>query len=76
MMSAFCSVFNPPLYKRMAAIAARNVPMSVSLCSAGLKSHKLFAVPRTNVAESAEVMKNMAINTMARTDRWMRREVH
>jgi hypothetical protein len=62
MMSAFCNACNPPLYKRMMAMADCIVP-HVSLTELGGSNVPyVVCIPNMNVAESAEVMNKMTIN--------------
>lgn len=65
MMITFCSASKPPTYRRMIAMADWITPQIIFKLFGGVSEPCDDCMPRTNVAESAEVMKNDVISNMA-----------
>lgn len=65
-MDAVCNPPNPPLYKRTAAIEDCRIPQISFVDTAGFKLPFDVSMPKTKVAESAEVIKNVMINKVAK----------
>lgn len=67
-MEAVCNPCNPPLRRSTKAMSDCNIPQINFTRFEGFKSPFDDIIPRTNVAESAEVTKNVMISTMATTE--------
>lgn len=68
MIDAVCSAVNPPDHKRTAAAAAWITPQTTLMMFGGFKLPLVVCMASTNVAESAEVIKNVQINKIAKID--------
>lgn len=68
MIDAVCNAVKPPDHNNTVAAEAWIKPQTSLIISGGLSIPFVVWIPNTNVAESAEVMKNVLINTIERTD--------
>ena len=69
MIAAVCNASNPPIYNSVEAIAARTIPQIILIRFGGFKLPCVVNIPKTNVAESADVIKNVAISKIPKTDK-------
>src|SRR5699024_2442799 len=67
--SVFCNAINPPLYNRINATAACAIPHVILTEFGGVSEPFVVCIPSTNVAESAEVIKNVIIRINATMDK-------
>src|SRR5690606_36917803 len=67
-INAFCNACNPPLYNKIAAIAASITPHVSFTLFGGVSEPFVVCIPKTNVAESAEVIKNITTSKTAIKD--------
>lgn len=67
-MIAVCNPLKPPVPIKMIADAAKNSPQLIFTKLGGLRLPFVVCIPSTNVAESADVMKNVAIKNREMTD--------
>lgn len=65
MIMVFCKAVNPFTDNKMTAIVDWIIPQMSFTLFGGISDPFVDCMPSTNVAESAEVMKNEAINKMA-----------
>lgn len=68
-MIAVCSPLKPPLPIKIRADAARNNPQLILTKLGGLRLPPVVCIPSTNVAESADVIKNVPIKNKAMADK-------
>lgn len=68
MIMVFCKAVSPLTDNRMKAIVDWMVPQVSLTLFGGVNEPFVDCMPRTNVAESADVMKNEAIKKIAKTD--------
>ena len=68
MINAFCNAVNPFADSRMIATADWATPHVNLTTLGGLSDPYVVCMPRTNVAESADVMKKMAMRMIAIID--------
>ena len=64
----FCSACNPPEYSSTRDIAASMIPQMNLIRLPGVRDPLVVIMPKTNVPESAEVMKKVPIRIIARID--------
>src|SRR5699024_7682101 len=72
MMAADCKAFrpvSPPASNRTKAMAERETPHTTLIIPDGVSEPNDVCIPRTNVAESADVMKNDDTSSIATSDR-------
>lgn len=67
-ISIFWNPSIPPEYITIAAIAERIIPQVILTLLEGFNFPPVVNIPSTNVAESAEVIKNIAITTIVIND--------
>lgn len=67
-IDAVCRAFNPPDHSRINAAADTRIPHTIFVVFGGFKLPLVVCIPRTNVAESAEVIKNVLISKIANID--------
>lgn len=65
---AFCKAINPPEYNNTSAIDVSKIPHISLIRFAGLATPLVDIIARTNVPESADVIKNTATKIMAIMD--------
>ena len=65
----FCKAVSPLTDSKMSAIDDWIIPQTSLTMLGGVKDPFVDCIPRTNVAESADVIKNEAINKIAATER-------
>ena len=71
MIAIFCSAFNPlspPENSKINAINACAIPQMTLTITDGFNEPNVVCIPNTNVAESADVIKNVAINSNVTMD--------
>src|SRR5690625_1869576 len=68
-ISIFCKASNPPLYIRIIATALCASPQAILTVFGGNNDPFVVCIPSTNVAESADVMKNVMIKATAMIDK-------
>src|SRR5699024_1211945 len=68
-MRAFCSASNPPVDNKIIAIADCEIPQVSLTIFGGYNEPNDVCIPSTNVAESADVMKNTLTSKMAMIDK-------
>jgi hypothetical protein len=68
-INVFCNACNPPLYKRTKATIDREIPQVIFTVLGGVSDPYVVCIPSTNVAESADVIKNVQTSVMATVDR-------
>ena len=66
MIIVFCNAVSPLTDNKITAIVDWMMPQMSFTLFGGVNEPFVDCIPRTNVAESAEVMKNEAINKIAR----------
>ncbi len=69
MIAAVCKASKPPTYNKIEAKAAKTIPQIILMRFGGFKLPCVVNIPKTNVAESADVIKNVEIRRIARTDK-------
>ena len=67
-MEAVCNACSPPDQSKTTAVNDWIMPHVNLIQFGGLRFPCVLSVPRTNVAESADVIKKVAIKTMAMSD--------
>src|SRR5699024_3963927 len=67
-MDAVCRASKPPDHNKTAAAPARITPQVNLISSGGFNIPFVVCIPNTNVAESADVIKKVLINTIDKTD--------
>ena len=68
MIMVFCKAVSPLTDNRITAIVDWMIPQVSLTLFGGVNEPFVDCIPRTNVAESADVMKNEAIKKIAKTD--------
>src|SRR5690606_22527126 len=68
-IAAFCKAVRPPENRRLAAMAACKIPQINFILNDGFIDPNVVCIPSTNVAESAEVIKNTATSKRAIIDK-------
>lgn len=67
-MEAVCSAPSPPCQSKTAAVPDCTTPHTNLIFVLGFKFPYVVCIPKTNVAESADVIKNVLISRTAKTD--------
>src|SRR5699024_10223082 len=71
MIAIFCRAFNPlspPENNKINAINACAIPQTTLIIADGFNEPNVVCIPNTKVAESADVIKNVAINSNVTMD--------
>ncbi len=67
-IEAVCRAVNPPCHNKTAAVPDCTTPQTTFTLISGFRLPFVVCIPKTNVAESADVMKNVLINRISKTD--------
>ena len=67
-MSMFCKALNPSADNKITAISDCETPQMILIIFGGCIEPSVVCIPKTNVAESADVMKNVLISITATID--------
>src|SRR5699024_5614558 len=68
-INMFCKASNPPLYSKIIATADCATPHVIFTWFGGVSDPFVVCIPSTNVAESADVIKNVTISANAIIDK-------